>query len=1423
MTSIKVVTRNPNHHPSWFFATAYPNAAIHELACRSATFIIFIAIRFQVLISFYSCESIMYSSRGNNAYGQQQPKSQPYSGQSAFGQNPGDGASLSMASRHSSLLGSHPSAGAHYGGQYTSVYGSSAHSSALQVPALGSKGAGSSVLEGRSGYDSPKYASAQKYGQKGERMFSDDRLPYAERTSTYSGRDLQSDSAVRYADSLAFGHQHKTDIYDRLDAATALRQELLQSGSVDGSSRQADYLAARSATVRHGGQELLPYSGRYDADLHSLSMISGTQHAPSILGAAPRRDVEDLMYAHGSANPGYGVSLPPGRAYVSGKSLESDYPDSILARAGYSRLDDRKDDVAYAREIERREEDRRREILRERERERERDRERERKRERERERERERSRERRREREKILERREKEREREIRRDRTPSRVSRDRGRSTSTKPGKTSRRESPRRHSPAKEKPRDYVCKVYSSNLVDSERDYLSMDKRYPRLYVSPECSKVVVNWSREDLNIPFNTPVSFEHDFVQEETPREHESASTKALTNDLVKLERATTRWNAKMLLMSGLSHNAWEELSSERSYEDRIPHLCNMLRFAYLKDGNSSMAIGGSWDTVDGSDPSIDKSVLVQTVLRYAKELTGLDLKNCRKWNPFLEIHYDRIGKDGLFSHKEITVLYIPDLSDCLPSVDAWRDQWLAHKKAVAERERLQALKREKLREKKENSKDKETEKKKDLNKVEKAEKKKEVTSASKVNGKGKDGTKLKAKEAGKEGAKTTTEKKDVDETILEKKDGGETITEKKDMDKTVTEKKDGDRTVTEKKDGDTSVTEKKDKGETVDEGKKSQTGNAAGVQTPGSGKKKIIRKVVKKKVVPEKAPKQDDANPEVIGEDAESSGIPLTDKSSIKKKAVKKTLVVKTVEKEDEVKEPDTSEVKIKNEDVVGASSKTIVKKKIVKKVTKKKLATKVVDNSDKVVKEKEAAPTTGEQTATAVKLENKESVSDVVSPNVAGSREPENKSEKNQVKEEKKAKEKGGSDNNEKLKEEKKAKEKGGSDNNEKLKEEKKAKEKGGSDNNEKLKEDKKTKAKGGSDNNEKLKDGKEKKDKDVKTETKGKEVKDKKKVEEPPRHPGLILQTKGANSSKVHSLSRSLDSLLDYTDKDIEESTFELSVFAETFYEMLQFQMGSRILSFLQKLRIKFVAKRNQKKRQREEVSDKKAKEKTSSAKKSSPKRQKTDVTVETVKTESGPVDEKTVTDDNMVVDDDVENTKSEDESVEDVDSEEEVEEVEEDAEEDLEEEPEEELEEEPEELEEDENMADAVKEDKAEVDKVEMDVNSEKVDEKVKVDLEENGKTTVNPEKKENQKVETKKKETPVTIDKKLLQAFRFFDRNRVGYIRVEDLRLVLHALGTCMSHRDVKELVQSALLESNTGRDDRVRYSKLVKMTDI
>ncbi|KAL2233214.1 UNVERIFIED_CONTAM: Protein SHORT ROOT IN SALT MEDIUM 1 [Sesamum indicum] len=181
---------------------------------------------------------------------------------------------------------------------------------------------------------------------------------------------------------------------------------------------------------------------------------------------------------------------------------------------------------------------------------------------------------------------------------------------------------------------------VFSFSFVEAERDYLSLDKRYPRLYISPECSKVAVYWPKKNLQLTLYTPVSFEHDFVEEAAAESKESPSTLP-TADISKAGGQTTIWNAKVILMSGLSQNAQAELSSERIYDDRIPHFCNMLRFAVLKKNNSLMAIGGPWDTVDGGDPSVDDSSLVRTALRYAKDVTNLDLKNCQHWNRFLEL--------------------------------------------------------------------------------------------------------------------------------------------------------------------------------------------------------------------------------------------------------------------------------------------------------------------------------------------------------------------------------------------------------------------------------------------------------------------------------------------------------------------------------------------------------------------------------------------------------------------------------------------------------------------------------------------------------------------------------------------------------------------------------------------------------------
>ncbi|KAL8142335.1 hypothetical protein V2J09_015367 [Rumex salicifolius] len=1434
----------------------------------------------------------MYSSRGGNSYQQQ-----GYGGQSSYGQNsasayPGSSSSgpdassqLGMNSRHPSIISasreqdiggyrSHPSGSGPYGGQYSSLYGAASLSSSQQVSALTAKGAQSSAVEARGGYgslrpNSPRYASTEYvpstslgYTLKTDRLLAEkipdyasiDRRQYADRQSAYMTRDLPNDGTGRYSDSVGYAH-HQPEIYDRIDQAV-LREQILKSQSMqtashDSAVRQADYLAARAGNLRHPPQEVDPYVGRGDSDPRAISTTGrssyNTQHTPSILGAAPQRNMDSLLYSQGSTNPGYGVSLPPGRDYGLGKglhasALESDFSGSVPSRSGHLRIDDRKDERAgYTRALDLRDESRQRERLLERERERERDREKEKERER-RQREREREQERERERKRALELRERELQRrralEVRRERTPLRTtSKDRHASVLMKDA--TRRDSPRVgslhslscsifvYTPVSSieqfsltNPVFYYAEGFvhllkegniSASLVDVERDFLSVDKRYSKLYVSPDFSKLVVNWPREDLKLSFHTPVSFEHDFVEEGNLVEQKESLLK-----LVDVQNKSsgsgyrTVWNAKVILMSGLSRTASEELSSEKLSEDRVPHMCNLLRFAVLRKDRSFMAIGGPWDPIDGPDPSVDASSLIQTVIRYARDVTQLDLRSCKLWNRFLEVHYDRVGKDGLFSHKEITVLFVPDLSDCLPLLDAWREQWLAHKKGVAERERQSSLKREKekSRERKDDLRDKEG-LTKDVKRAEKSDKQKDIAGSGQVVESFKeesDRIVAKGKEA-ESGAEDGVKK-------LNKEDSVAMV-------------------------GETNV-----KTEEVD--------NSSTQENIKPVKKKIVKRIIKQKIVTKKSIEGSEnknvdkveevavnknANLEISGEmdgsSAENSKIKMVTRKKVAKKLVDgipvQTEVKKSIESAGnnpnlQDASQDKPEAKA-DSGGVGAVRGVPVKKKIIKKIIKRVPKKKNVN----VAVAAGIEVTENDGNTDAVRNDVKKAIEVDVSgeSKVISDAQPETKFERkaDEIKQEDGA-----------VNEKKSYNKKMTTD-----AEKQRVSPKDNVNSNEKER------------SKEKEKDTKDKKSADVKDDNKRKFSKEieRKKSEEPPRHPGLILQTKSCKDSKVHSLSLSLDSLLDYTDKDVEESAFELSLFAESLYEMLQYQMGSRIFAFLEKLRVKFVLKRNQRKRQREEAdAKKKSKESQSKRLKSESSPQETENTKSVVKTEDGPNDEKSRDKvEKMEIDEKVvaENSNPPKQEKED-NGEEGINQEEEDPEEvdEEEEDPEEDLEEDEEEMQErslqqskmdkinadeERNCATAdeeknnasgkeeIKDAKPEEEK--NDATAEKASGKEKDTQMKSGTSKVASKEKNVNGKDAREQAPPrkeYIVDKGLLEAFRFFDRNRAGYIRLEDMRLILHALGKYHSHRDIKELAQSALLESSTGRDDRILYEKLL-----
>lgn len=70
-----------------------------------------------------------------------------------------------------------------------------------------------------------------------------------------------------------------------------------------------------------------------------------------------------------------------------------------------------------------------------------------------------------------------------------------------------------------------------------------------------------------------------------------------------------------------MSGISSDALNELCLDKSADERIIHFNNILKFAILRKDRAFMAIGGPWNaTVDGGDPSVDDSSLIQTAIRW-----------------------------------------------------------------------------------------------------------------------------------------------------------------------------------------------------------------------------------------------------------------------------------------------------------------------------------------------------------------------------------------------------------------------------------------------------------------------------------------------------------------------------------------------------------------------------------------------------------------------------------------------------------------------------------------------------------------------------------------------------------------------------------------------------------------------------------
>lgn len=76
-------------------------------------------------------------------------------------------------------------------------------------------------------------------------------------------------------------------------------------------------------------------------------------------------------------------------------------------------------------------------------------------------------------------------------------------------------------------------------------------------------------------------------------------------------------------QVMLMSGLTSEAYAEFLSDKSTEEKPSHIHNLLKFVALrKDRSAIMAAGGRWDEeLDGGDPADGDSALIRAAIRFA----------------------------------------------------------------------------------------------------------------------------------------------------------------------------------------------------------------------------------------------------------------------------------------------------------------------------------------------------------------------------------------------------------------------------------------------------------------------------------------------------------------------------------------------------------------------------------------------------------------------------------------------------------------------------------------------------------------------------------------------------------------------------------------------------------------------------------
>lgn len=128
----------------------------------------------------------------------------------------------------------------------------------------------------------------------------------------------------------------------------------------------------------------------------------------------------------------------------------------------------------------------------------------------------------------------------------------------------------------------------------------------------------------------------------------------------------------------------------------------HLSKALKFLVGKDRDGILALGGPCDPEkDGGDPSENKS-LINAAKRHVYDSTRIDLSSVETWVRFIEVWYQRDD------FQEVTVIFLPDLSEVAPTLEQFLVQWEKKQAEVAEVAKLEKAEATKEAEAKESEK-------------------------------------------------------------------------------------------------------------------------------------------------------------------------------------------------------------------------------------------------------------------------------------------------------------------------------------------------------------------------------------------------------------------------------------------------------------------------------------------------------------------------------------------------------------------------------------------------------------------------------------------------------------------------------------------------------------------------------------------